>query len=76
MANTFRNSIHQKNRYYRRPKTFNEIRQLHALETDIQMNEFEYPISKRNRMHRHIPDAWEDIPISAWYEIPSLDILN
>lgn len=53
---------------YRRPKTFNQIQSNEALLSDIKCHEFDYSISKMNRIRRYIPDAWEDLPISSNFE--------
>lgn len=58
----------QPKRMYRKPRTFNLIRENESLITDVRAEEFEHPISKLNRANRFIPDAWEDIPIASNYE--------
>lgn len=60
MSRTYRK---QTNKYYRSPKTKNELTQIDAIEHDPDLKE--YNLSKRNRMNRHIPNAWDDIPVAA-----------
>lgn len=56
------------NKMHRRPKTFNLIRMNEGLMADVRTQEYEHTISKMNRTHRHIPGAWDDLPISSNYE--------
>lgn len=48
--------------------TFNQIQSNEALLSDIKCREFDYSISKMNRIRRYIPDSWEDLPISSNFE--------
>lgn len=66
MSRTHR--IHPDWKMFRRPRTFNLVQQNQALLSDVRNEEFDYPISKMNRVHRFIPDAWDDIRISSNYE--------
>jgi hypothetical protein len=72
MSRTYRNSNH--NHYYRHPKTTNEIRQNTALLSDLKSGDFDYDISGLNRLHRYIPNAWDDIVISSYSEGKKVDI--
>ena len=63
MSRTYRSTDHK---YYRHPKTFNEIKQIDAIHNDPELEE--YPLSKTNRMNRKIPDVYDDIPVSAFDE--------
>jgi hypothetical protein len=49
--------------YFRRPRTKREKTQNESLETDFRL-ERDLPVAKRNRRHRFIPDAWDDLPFS------------
>lgn len=66
MSRTRRNF--PENRWLRKLKTFSEIKQNEQLFADIRSDEIPYSIDKLNRMHRHIPDSWDDVKISALYE--------
>jgi hypothetical protein len=61
MSRTYRNTKYSG--YYRNPKTFNEVKQIDAIQNDPEMEE--YPLGKPNRMNRKIPNAWDDIPVAA-----------
>lgn len=58
-------------RMYRKPKTFNLIRENNGLIMDIRSGDIDLNISKMNRINRFIPDAWEDLPISSNFEYNS-----
>lgn len=62
MSRTRRNIPHK--RWFRRPRTTNEIKQNKQLEVDIRIDEFPCNIDKRNRIHRFIPTAYDDLRIS------------
>lgn len=68
MARTQRNQTFN---YFRKPKTFNLIQNIKGLLADIQAHEFDYSISKLNRHHRYIPDAYDDLYISSHFEYDS-----
>jgi hypothetical protein len=59
-------------RWCRRPKTLNEISKNKQLLADIRIGEIPH-ISKVNRFRRFIPDAWEDLTVSALYEQKPFD---
>jgi hypothetical protein len=61
MSRTFRQN--PTNHYFRHPKTKKEITENAGLEVD-EYCEGEYRISKRNRRHRFIPDAYDDLSYS------------
>jgi hypothetical protein len=63
MSHTFRNV--PENRYFRRMRTHNEIAQNVQLLTDIHTEDIPYFVSKLNRIHRYIPDSWDDCVISS-----------
>lgn len=69
MSRTQRNFPDWKRFYYRRPKTTNEIRQNQGLLSDIKVDDVQFNISGINRLHRHIPTAWDDVVISSYYEV-------
>jgi hypothetical protein len=52
----------------RKPRTTNEIRQNEALLADVKADDVPYDISGLNRIHRHIPTAYDDIIISSLSE--------
>lgn len=62
MARTYRNN--PDDQWLRRPKTKREITQLKGLEVD-EYTEYDEPVGKRNRRHRHIPDSYDDLRINA-----------
>jgi hypothetical protein len=64
MSRTFRNKPYK---IFRKPKTFNQIRNTEGLLTDERIEDV--AISKTNRMRRHIPTAWDDIPCSAYKQL-------
>ena len=64
MSRTYRNV--DRNGYYRRFKTLNEIRMIEAIQTDPELKD--YTIGKINRLNRYIPNAWDDVPIAALNE--------
>lgn len=66
MSRTRRNF--PENSWFRKPKTFNEIKQNRQIFADIRSDEIPYSIDKLNRMRRHIPDSWDDVTLSAFYE--------
>jgi hypothetical protein len=70
MSKTQRDFPDWKRYYYRRPKTTNEIRQNTGLLADIVADDIPYDISGLNRIHRYIPNAWDDVAIAAFYERP------
>ena len=70
MSRTNRNTAQSNYNYFRKPKTFNEIRQIQSLKNEIKVNEVDYQISKRNRMNRYIPTSRDDIIVSSYYERP------
>jgi len=72
MSKTQRNFPDWRRFYYRRPRTTNEIKQNTGLLADIKADDISYDISGLNRIHRHIPNAWDDVVISAYYQIPEL----
>ncbi len=51
----------------RHPHTQQEKRQLNSLKADETYCEFN--ISPRNRLHRHIVDAFDDITASSWHQM-------
>lgn len=61
MSRTYRNT--PDDQYFRRPKTRRERAQNVAVETDERWD-YEYPIAKRNRRHRFIPTAYDDLPFA------------
>lgn len=71
MSRTWRNLRGSHYLALKKPRTFNEIRQLHGLQTDYPYLESEHPdlewaLSKANRLFgRHIPTAWDDVVISS-----------
>lgn len=65
MTRTNRN-FPENGRFYRRPKTTNEIKQNKQLKADIRADDIPYKIDKLNRIHRFIPNAWDDIFVSMF----------
>jgi hypothetical protein len=49
---------------FRRPKTKRERTQNVAVEADARW-EYDYPVDKANRRHRHIPTDYDDIPVGG-----------
>jgi len=68
MSKTQRDFPNWRKFYYRRPKTTNEIKQNTGLLADIVADDIPYDISGLNRIHRHIPNAYDDLIISAAFE--------
>jgi hypothetical protein len=74
MSRTWRNLQGRCLAALKRPKTFNEIKQLHGLQQDYSELEWDHPtlespLSKANRTFgRHIPTAWDDEVISGYRE--------
>jgi hypothetical protein len=64
MARTYRNR--PENKFYRHPRTRNEIRQIDAIMNDPELKE--YNLAKPNRLNRYIPDVYDDIVISACFQ--------
>ena len=52
---------------HRHPHTQQEKRQLNSLKADELYCEFD--ISPRNRLHRHIVDAFDDLTASSWQQM-------
>lgn len=75
MSRTHRNSDFR-NHYYRHPKTTNEIRQNTALLADLKADDIEYSLSGVNRLHRYIPNAWDDLINSAYHQENKVNIHN
>ena len=65
MSRTYR-KIDREGCYFRRFKTLNEKKQIESIQTDPELKE--YKLGKINRLNRFIPDAYEDVVISAYYE--------
>jgi hypothetical protein len=63
MSRTFRPRI-PKDQLYRKPKTFNEIRQLHYLDFCEDLKEYSFPVYHSNRVNRYIPTSRDDIDFS------------
>ena len=74
MSRTWRNLRGSPYLYFKRPRTFNEIRQLSGLKNDYQdLGSAEprlgWTLSKQNRLFgRYIPTAWDDVVISGYRE--------
>lgn len=70
MSKTYRNheGIDNNAGVFRHPHTFNEISQLSKILMDDDLED--YSISKINRIKKrtHLPTAYEDEVISAWYQ--------
>lgn len=67
MSRTFRNTGF---RYFRRPHTENERKQLEGILHDPELMEF--TVSGLNHMksrEHHLPSSWDDIVISSYYEV-------
>ena len=71
MSKTERNHPEWRRFWLRKPRTTNEIRQNNALFSDIKVDDVPYNISGLNRLHRHIPTAYDDITVSSYYELVS-----
>ena len=69
MSRTYRKNP-PNNCLYRNPKTKNEISQIDAIMNDPDLKD--YKLAKVNRMHRHIPTAWDDIVVACHNEIKYL----
>lgn len=70
MSRTYRKDQFQRC-HLRKPRSYNEKSQLEEILHDPDVNEL--PVDKVNRMksrrgHTNLPDAWDDIVISAYYE--------
>lgn len=66
MSRTHRNL---NSRYFRRPQTLNEIRQITGILQDE--SEEDYFISGLNHLHHrlaHVPTSWDDIVKSSYFE--------
>jgi hypothetical protein len=50
----------------RHPKTLSERRQLQCLINDLP--NYDYKISKTNRMNRHIPHSFDDLKASSYQQ--------
>ena len=66
MSRTFRR-VPQNASGHRTPHTQQEKRQLRCLKADEAYCEFD--ISPRNRLHRRITDAWDDLMASSWEQV-------
>ena len=66
MSRTIRRVPHNADGH-RHPHTQQEKRQLNSLKADESYCEFD--ISPRNRLHRHIADAWDDLTASSWHQM-------
>lgn len=67
MSRTYRSTEHK---WYRRPKTMNEKAQLNGFLHDPDI--VDRPVSGINHAKKrktHLPSSWDDISISAGYEI-------
>jgi hypothetical protein len=49
---------------FRRPKTKRDRTQNVAIEADTRW-EYDYPVTKTNRRHRHIPTDYDDLKIGG-----------
>lgn len=65
MSRTIRTQPVWRKNWFRHPKTSNEIRNNTGLIADIKVNDVPYDISGINRLHRHIPTAYDDQRISS-----------
>lgn len=52
----------------RRPRTFNEISQLEELLIDDDLEDYNISGMNRIKKRKHLPTAWDDEVISAYYE--------
>jgi len=68
MSKTQRNHPEWRRFWLRKPRTTNEIKQNDALFADIKADDVSYNISGLNRLHRHIPTAYDDITVSSYSE--------
>lgn len=66
MARSHRKVPHD--RFFRKIKTNNEIKQNEQLFADLRADDIPYSISGVNRMRRYIPNSWDDLSISAKME--------
>lgn len=65
MSRTYRKNYHH-SCALRRPKTTGQRRQIAALVADLKFGEYDgLPITKINRAHRHIVNAYDDLVIAA-----------
>lgn len=69
MARTYRNKNYN-SAALRRPRTQNEIRLIESvLSTEDELVDYNVNLSGRNRLTgRYIPNAYDDIVVSAYYE--------
>jgi hypothetical protein len=69
MSHTYRKDSY---RWFRRPKTQQERKQINSILDDIQHNE--YRVSGVNHLQRrllNLPTSWDDIIVSACFEKPT-----
>lgn len=69
MSRTYRNLEGMSHCALRRPRTFNEIRQLDGILYDEDLNEYNVSGMNHIRSREHqLPTHWDDIIVSGYYQ--------